>query len=156
LNWNFRFKIYLPRLRAAASSQLERISQAQLAGRQEHILVVEDEPALRTLLAKMLAVLNYQTTLAADGEEALRLIAGDHLRPDLVITDAVMPKMGGKELLRQLKKFKPDLKVLFMSGYTDSAIKHQGEIDVDAPFLQKPFSLSALGLKIKEVLSGKG
>jgi YesN/AraC family two-component response regulator len=92
---------------------------------------------------------------AAAGEEALRLARetnGEKIH--LLLTDVVLPQMGGKELADQLKMFRPDLKVLYTSGYTDYAIVHQGVLDSGTHFLQKPYSLKTLSRKVREVLDG--
>lgn len=148
------FTFYLPWLEAPAKAQTADIISQVERGSQEHILVVEDEEPLRRLLTHMLRTLNYQATLTADGEEALHLIVEEGLRPDLVITDAVMPRLGGAQLAAELAKILPDLKVIFMSGYVDD---RAGPDDLPAglPFLQKPFSLNVLAAKIREVLGEK-
>ncbi len=145
------FTFYLPRLEGKAGVQAATDQIHVVRGNQEHILVVEDEAPLRQLLLNLLNILNYRTTLTVDGEEALRLISQEGLHPDLVITDAVMPKMGGRELAARLREIHPDLKIILMSGYTDA--RESGEdTPVQLPFLQKPFSLNVLAAKIQEVL----
>jgi len=150
------FKVYLPRVRAEFEDRAEVQVEAAAASGAGHILVVEDEASLRLLLERMLGSLNYQVTVAADGLEALELVETRGLRPDLVITDVVMPKMSGRELAERLRQTRPELKVLYMSGYTDNAIVHHGVLDLGTPFLQKPFTLHSLAAKIREVLGSGG
>jgi len=146
------FKVYLPRVLAGSESQEEVVVAEASPSGGEHVLVVEDEASLRGLLDRMLSSLKYRVTVAADGSEALDLIEGRGLRPDLVITDVVMPRMSGRELVERLRKIRPDIKVLFMSGYTDNAIVHHGVLDPGTPFLQKPFNLHSLATKVRELL----
>ncbi|HDI59343.1 MAG TPA: response regulator, partial [Desulfobacteraceae bacterium] len=84
----------------------------------------------------------------------LLLMEKKGLKPDLVITDVVMPKMSGKELADRLRETHPDLKVLYMSGYTDNAIVHHGVLDPGIPFIQKPFTLGDIAEKVRAVLRG--
>jgi CheY-like chemotaxis protein len=123
-------------------------------GGNEHILVVEDEAKLRRLFEATIPSLGYRVTTAANGDEALILVEQRGLKPDLVITDVVMPGMGGVVLMEHLKKIRPDLKVLYMSGYTDNAIVHQGVLDPNTPFIQKPFHIKELAAKIKQIMQG--
>ncbi len=147
-------KIYFPATEAPPAEPEETRGDAApgTRGRGEQILVVEDEESLRKALAKILTRLGYRVTLAANGGEALLLVEEGGLQPDLVLTDVVMPTMGGKELVARLKKSRPDLKALYMSGYTDNAIVHQGVLDPGTPFLQKPFTMETIALRIREVL----
>jgi YesN/AraC family two-component response regulator len=95
----------------------------------------------------------YRVLEAANGEEALRLAQDtDGERIHLLLTDVVLPQMSGKELADQFKSSRPDLKVLYMSGYTDFAVVHQGVLNPGTHFLQKPFSLETLSQKIREAL----
>jgi len=146
------FKIYLPRTEdtpAAGDGQTAGMEAESGAG---HILVVEDECAIRELIGIQLETLGYQVTLAANGGEALLAVEEKGLRPDLLITDVVMPGMSGAVLLERLRKTQPGLKVLFMSGYTDNVIVHQGVLDPGIPFIQKPFSVKALSASVRNVL----
>jgi CheY-like chemotaxis protein len=117
--------------------------------------VVEDETAVRQLLASMLEELHYRVVIAENGDEALHLIEEKGLRPDLIITDMVMPGMGGKSLVEQVRKILPEQKVLYMSGYMDNAIAHHGmldPLDPDTPFIQKPFTIHNVAVNIKHTL----
>ncbi len=147
------FKIYLPRTEAEAVAKDQRVEAAQALGAGEHVLAVEDDPILRELMARMLKRLGYRATLAANGSEALLLVEEKKLRPDLILTDVVMPGMSGKELAERLHQTLPDTKVLYMSGYTDNAIVHHGVLDPGTPFLQKPFRIGDLGSMIESLLS---
>ena len=148
------FTFLLPRLgiqaRAARATGLPR----EKLGNQEHILVVEDEEPVRQLLSNILRVLNYRITLASNGEEALRLLVQEGLRPDLLITDTIMPKMGGRELYAEVRKLLPDLKVIFISGYLAEQAAAE-DLEPTVPLLLKPFSLNLLAAKIQEVLEKK-
>ncbi len=146
------FKIYLPQTQAQQIIQKrESVAEAQRGGG-EHILVVEDEDAVRELLESMLTGLGYRVTPAANGGEALLLVEEKGLNPDLVITDVVMPQMSGRALADRLRRAQPDLKVLFMSGYTDNVIAHHGVLDPGTPFIQKPFSIGDMAAKVQALL----
>ncbi|WP_456441853.1 response regulator, partial [Caldithrix abyssi] len=121
----------------------------------EHILVVEDEEALRNLAGEILKRLGYRVTVAANGGEALLLIEKKGLKPDLLITDVIMPNMSGKELVEILRENHPHLKVLYMSGYTDNAIVHHGVLDAGVHFIQKPFTINDFASKVQQVLQNK-
>ncbi|GBE27945.1 blue-light-activated protein [bacterium BMS3Bbin03] len=146
------FKIYLPRTEDVTEAEVERAGEMQILGGAGHILVVEDEPAIRRLMGLQLESLGYQVTLASNGGEALLAVEEKDLKPDLLITDVVMPGMSGVVLFERLRKTQPDLKVLFMSGYTDNVIVHHGVLDQDTPFIQKPFSLQTLSAVVHKVL----
>jgi nitrogen-specific signal transduction histidine kinase/ActR/RegA family two-component response regulator len=148
------FKIYLPRVEGAPVLRPKR--EAKVArGDGELVLVVEDEPALRGLLAGMIDDLGYRVKVTANGGEAVIAVEEEGMRPDLLITDVVMPGMSGVVLAERLRKSQPDLRTLFMSGYTDNAIVHHGVLDAGTPFLQKPFSVADLASKIEELLSAR-
>lgn len=150
------FKIYLPRTDARPDLKTERDKTPVSRGGEEHILVVEDEANVRNMLESVLKELHYRVTIAGDGEDALHLIKKKGLCPDLIIADVVMPRMGGKLLIEQVRKILPGQKVLYMSGYTDNAIVHQGILDPGTPFIHKPFTFRAISAKVKQVLSEKG
>jgi len=149
------FKIYLPREEAEPIPEVERDVESTRRGGGEHVVVVEDESAVRNLLVRMIEGLNYQVTAAANGGEALLAVEKMSVRPDLLITDVVMPGMGGVDLAESMRKTWPGLKVLYMSGYTDNAIVHQGVLDSETPFIQKPFNARDLAAKIREQLDSE-
>ncbi len=119
----------------------------------ELVLVVEDEPALRGLAMVMIERMGYRTAGAANGAAAIAMVMDEGLRPDLILTDVVMPGMSGHALAKRLSATLPDAKVVYMSGYTDDAIAHQGVLDPGIDFLQKPFSMADLAAKIRSVLA---
>lgn len=149
------FKIYLPKTEEKQESKRDVAGKDTNKGKGEHILVVEDEESLRELIKTILLRLGYKISLAENGGEALLLIEEKGLKPDLIITDVVMPNMSGKELAGRLKKNHPDLKVLFMSGYMENAIVHYGVVDSDIAFIQKPFKLREIATKVQAVLLEK-
>jgi PAS domain S-box-containing protein len=149
------FKIYLPSIHGAgAASRPDRWPGAPQEGR-EAILLVEDEEAVRRIAKLALEAHGYAVVEAANGARAIE-IAEERRHPiQLLLTDVVMPEMGGRQLAERLNEKFPDMKVIFMSGYTDdSAIRH-GIIEEKAVFLQKPFSPAALAKKVRETLDGK-
>jgi len=145
------FKIYLPRVEAEPTPPARR-EPVPACGGGEQVLVVEDELTIRELLQRMLAGLGYRVRAAANGGEALIALEEEGLKPDLLITDVVMPGMSGTALAERLRRVQPGLRVLYMSGYTDDAIVHHGALDSGTPFLQKPFSTSDLAAKVHELL----
>ncbi|MBW2097137.1 MAG: PAS domain S-box protein, partial [Deltaproteobacteria bacterium] len=146
------FKVYLPRSEKQGTMvKKEALSSSQIQG-DETILLVEDDKALRDLATRMLEGFGYTVLPARHGNEALKL-GNDH--PDaihLLLTDVVMPGMDGRDLAEKLQSERPDIKLLFMSGYTDNAVAHHGVLDTGLSFIQKPFAASALARKVREVL----
>ena len=147
------FKVYLPCTLQTPMDRTEPKSETTPQGRGELVLVVEDEPALRNLLNNMLTAHGYRVILAADGIEALAIVEQQNVRPDLVLTDVIMPGMSGKAMAEQLRAQHPELKVLYMSGYTDNAIIHHGVLDSGIPFIHKPFRRTELVAKIANLLA---
>jgi PAS domain S-box-containing protein len=146
------FKIYLPRLDEAAESGLSADVQAALPQGTETILLVEDEEMIRKAAREILEAHGYRVLEAAGGDEALT-IGRDHKHPiQLLMTDVVMPQMNGRELAERLLPLRPQLKVLYMSGYTDDAIVHHGVLEEGTAFLEKPFTAKALTHKVRELL----
>ena len=121
-------------------------------GQDELVLLVEDEMPLRNLFAKMIKSLGYRIEISANGEDALAMVEEKHLKPDLLITDVVMPRMSGKMLADRLLMKYPGMKTLYMSGYTDESIVHHGIVSPDIFFLQKPFDIADLSGKIHEIM----
>jgi hypothetical protein len=118
--------------------------------------LVEDEAALRRIVGEMLTRLGYTIVEAPDSRSAEQ-VAADYGKPiHLLLTDVVMPELGGPDLATILKAGRRDLKVLFMSGYADDTIVQQGVLEVGAAYLQKPFTPDALASKIREVLDKDG
>ena len=150
------FRIYLPRTEARTVRQAEPAPEPVRPGGGEHILVAEDETAVRELIQQMLERLGYRVTVAANGDDALALVTEKGLDPDLVITDVVMPGMSGKELIGRLRAIRPGQRFLYMSGYTDNAIGHHGVLDPDTSFLQKPFNdIRDFAARIGEAIRAK-
>jgi two-component system, cell cycle sensor histidine kinase and response regulator CckA len=147
------FKIYLPCMGKPIDPLPSREKQGLLPGGKETILIVEDEPSVRRLAAQVLARQGYSVLEAASGNEALGLARDRKAkRIDLLLTDVVMPQMGGQELVSQLKNLHPETKVLFMSGYSDTALTGQALINPGKPLLEKPFSPVTLAKKVRETL----
>lgn len=148
------FKVYLPRVDDAIESVRSEQDAAVLPQGTETILVVEDEPGVRSLVCAALEQLGYRVLEASLGSQAL-LMAERHAGPiHLLLTDVVMPQMNGPEVAARLLARRPGVKVLFMSGYADNAIVHHSIIDPGAAFLQKPFDTDVLAYKVRAVLSG--
>ena len=145
------FKIYLPALPEAAAD-VEGPAAVPVLGGQETVLVVEDRTEVRNYAVAVLKSYGYHVIPAEDGGEALLLCEGEHHQIDLVLTDAVMPKLSGWELAQRLEKLQTGIKVLFMSGYTDDVIPHHGAFDKGVHFIHKPFSPEQLAGKVRAVL----
>jgi len=148
------FKIYLPRYGSEDDKRdIQNQSSVKIeSGHGERVLIVEDEPAILTMSKGMLEKLGYTVLVAGRTQEAIQL-ARDHAGTiKLLITDVVMPEMNGRELARQMIQLNPDLKLLFMSGYTANVIAHHGVLDEGVLFIQKPFSMKELAAKVHEAL----
>lgn len=147
------FKTYLPSVHAA-NSKLPKLTTVEGSTPRgcETILLVEDEPAVRQSEREFLLLNGYLVLEASDGEDALHLASGFNGPIHLMISDVVMPRIGGAKLADQLRSLRPDLKVLFVSGYAEATVLRQGGIDLATGFLQKPFSLKTLARKIREVI----
>jgi PAS domain S-box-containing protein len=146
------FKIYLPRYCAAGEIPAGIQPYKPVPGGNETILLVEDEPAVLNLTRMILQRKGYSVLSAATPAEAID-IAGSHAdKIHLLMTDVVMPGMNGRDLARRLTALYPDIRCLFMSGYTANVIAHQGVLDEGVAFIQKPFSMKNLADKLREVL----
>ena len=148
------FKIYLPVVHDQAIARPTVPIETNTHGT-ETILLVEDEAAVRNSTREFLALNGYTVIEAKDGEEAVQVSRGYAGKIDIVVTDVVMPKMGGAQVAERLAMERPLTKVLFVSGYAESTILRHGVIDVGTRFLQKPFSLKGLARKIREVMESK-
>lgn len=145
-----RFDVHLPRL--AADNVAARDGRQTLSGGSETVLVVEDEPALREVTVRSLRSLGYGVLEAAEGNDALHVAERFAGRIDLLLSDVVMPGLGGRKLAEQLCAMRPELKVLYTSGYADRAFLKQTALKSTPGFLQKPFSLASLAAKVREAL----
>jgi len=146
-----KFQIYLPRVEGIAEKHAPQSTPAILGG-SETVLLVEDEESVRQLVRDTLTAKGYRVVEAENGEAGLAAAAQHQGKIDLVITDVVMPGIGGRELIKQLAELRPETKVLYLSGYTEDAIISEGTIEREAAFLQKPFTLKSLSQKVREVL----
>ncbi|HSM00661.1 MAG TPA: PAS domain S-box protein [Candidatus Limnocylindria bacterium] len=146
------FKVLLPGEEAVAELEEKEVAYLYPSGGKETVLVVEDEKLVRDLVREILSHHGYDVLEASRGAEALE-VSGRQKGPiHLLISDVVMPGMTGPELARRLTALRPEMGVLFMSGYTDDTILHHGVFEHGAEYLQKPFKASALGAKVRKVL----
>jgi PAS domain S-box-containing protein len=150
-------KIYLPRYTGEPRLDHDDASEsAEVEGRVgETILIVEDDPDVRAYLVEALRDLNYRTLSAPDAPAALRIIEHKDARIDLLLSDVVLPGMKGRELMAQARQCRPDLKVLFMTGYSRNAIVHQGRLDPGIEMIQKPMSQRDLAGRIRDMLDAE-
>lgn len=146
------FKIYLPAGETSAKGLAVAPANLAIRGGNETILLVEDEEGVRKLARTALQGKGYTILEAGHGSEALSLFEQHQGLVDLLVTDVVMPQISGRELAEQLKAFQPQLKVLFMSGYTDDSIVRHGLLAAKVDYLSKPFALDTLASKVREVL----
>jgi CheY-like chemotaxis protein len=148
------FKLYLPRSTETEATERKPATDEVPVARDETVLVVEDDPDLRTLAVALLSNLGYQVMEAATGAAALEQL-GTTARVNLLLTDVVLPGgMNGRELAAEAEQCAPGLPVLYMSGYTEDAIMHHGRLDADAKLLQKPFSKADLARAVRKILDG--
>ncbi|WP_281797081.1 hybrid sensor histidine kinase/response regulator [Desulforhabdus amnigena] len=146
------FKIYLPRhVDNVVDPQEESLAEIAM-GHGETILIVEDEVAILNLSRAMLERLGYTLLTASTVNEAMRLAEEHSGEIHLLITDVIMPEMNGRDLADQMHTLYPDIKILFMSGYTANVIAHHGVLDEEVRFIQKPFSIEELAAKVREAL----
>ncbi|WP_447975046.1 ATP-binding protein [Nitrospira sp. Kam-Ns4a] len=150
------FKIYLPRVDEAVEPEPAALADPGLPRGNETILLVEDEPGVRMLVRDTLELQGYTVLEARHGIEAL-VLSSRHPGPvHLLLTDVVMPQMSGREVAAQLLAARPDVKVLYMSGYAENSVVHHGILDPGTAFLQKPFTPDVLVRRVREVLDGAG
>ncbi len=149
------FFVYLPRVEDAAEEIRPAKAQANETDGCETVLLVEDEESVRELVRLTLVSRGYKVLEAGDGERALSIAGAAKENIDILITDVVMPGIGGRELAKELVSLRPGLTVLFLSGYTEDAVIAQGTPDPGIAFLQKPFTLQNLARKVREVLRAR-
>ncbi|HEX7619330.1 MAG TPA: ATP-binding protein, partial [Verrucomicrobiae bacterium] len=150
------FKIYFPRVDKPVEVTAGSDQTGPLPRGTETLLVVEDEPSVRHLAWKVLAALGYQVLRAKNGQDALHLVHEHKGLPiRLVVTDVMMPVMGGKVMADWLKATYPDLKILFTSGYTDDAIAQQGVLEPGVAFLPNPYTPAVLARKVRAMLDNE-
>jgi two-component system, cell cycle sensor histidine kinase and response regulator CckA len=152
------FRIYLPRVEDALEPVGTVDTSSSQNGGSETVLLVEDEESVRQLVRETLESKGYKVIEADNGEAALRIVSTHSGKIDMLITDVVMPGMSGRELSARLCASRPQTKVLYLSGYTEDAIGHDGVVDPHphTAFLQKPFTLQVLSRKVREVLGELG
>ncbi len=147
------FKVYLPRIAEIASPSFNQDQYEYLPYGTETVLVVEDEPSVRTFVVRTLRKQGYHVLEAANGDEAFR-VAQIHTGTEihLLLTDVVMPRLSGRDLADQIRTIYPNIRVLFTSGYTDNLMVHRGVLEPHMAFLPKPFSPNMLARKVRDVL----
>lgn len=151
------FRAYFPRVdgREETVAAQDSLGLPRAEHGQETILLVEDETNLRRLARQYLETQGYKILEAEDGAAALQIVDGHQGTIDLLLTDVIMPGMNGRELATHVIKLLPDVRVLYMSGYTENAVGHDGTLDAGINLLQKPFSLPALKDRVREVLDSE-
>jgi CheY-like chemotaxis protein len=149
------FKIYLPLAGTRTTPMPAERRPVELRGGNETILVVEDEDVVRTLACRGLREQGYTVLEAKHGLDALEQVERNHQRIDLVISDVVMPELSGRELGTRLAVLRPELPVLYMSGYTGDDVIQRGLLEPGVPFQQKPFTPEGLARKVREMLDGR-
>jgi CheY-like chemotaxis protein len=150
-------RIFLPRLAAGEAQRapgLEIDSSISVGARAsgETILIAEDDASVRSYVVEALRELDYRVIEADDGTAALTKLSEPNLQLDLLLTDVVMPGINGRELADQAKAIRPHIKVLFMTGYSQDAIVHQGRLDPDIELIEKPFGRTTLAARVRSML----
>ncbi|MEQ1643782.1 MAG: PAS domain S-box protein [Pyrinomonadaceae bacterium] len=148
------FKIYLPRVEEGVERPKWHDGGSETDRGTETILLVEDEAVVRRLVYDILTGNGYTVLEAANGKTALEICSSYDGRIDMMLTDVIMPSMSGVELKQAVAALLPDIKVMFMSGYTDDAVADRGVLDADAAFIEKPFTPDALSRQVRKVLQG--
>jgi len=149
------FNVYLPQAGPACAASIEAAIETDAEGGSETILVVEDEETVRLLARRILEGCGYRVLDAQSAGDALLLCEKHAGTIDVLLTDVVMPRMSGRELAERLRPLRPDMKVLYMSGYTDDAVTRHGIRNSDVAFLQKPITPHTLTRKLREVIDSK-
>jgi ligand-binding sensor domain-containing protein/signal transduction histidine kinase/FixJ family two-component response regulator len=146
------FKVYLPRADGELETTPQPVGIRSIPRGEETILLVEDEPTVRAVARHVLLACGYRVLEAEDGLEALQVARAYSGRIHLLASDVVMPNLGGRQLAEELQRQRTDVRILFLSGYTDDAVLRHGVLEAGVPFLQKPYTPSALVSKVREVL----
>ncbi len=147
-----RFEVFLPQTAEAVGATVRPVDVSPQPGHDEWLLVVEDERAMRDMLREALETLGYRVRLAANGGEALIAVEEERMEPDLLVTDIVMPGMSGVVLAERLRRSRPGLRVLFMSGYADERVRQT--LPAGSPLLEKPFGTADLAASVSAALAG--
>jgi len=150
------FQIYLPQVAEKAETSESKKPQRDRKQGSETVLLVEDDAAVRELVDSMLTAQGYNVLVSRDPQDVETICERHTGRIHLLLTDMVLPGMSGREIAKRVGSLRPDVKVLFMSGYTDDALAHSHGFEEPFAFLQKPFSSVTLATKIREVLDADG
>jgi len=145
------FKLYFPMAEVPAEAAAATRGMLELRG-SETVLLCEDEDRIRKLVLAMLSKQGYKVLEAETPEVAIRLVREHHGPIDLLLTDIVMPQISGNDLAKTVQEMRPEVKVLYMSGYTDNRVNTSWVLDPDVPFLHKPFTAAGLMQKVREAL----
>ena len=146
------FRVYLPKYESAVESSAEIKPHRAFPRGEQTVMVVDDEDTIRNFVCRILQSEGYAVLQARNGEEALMLYERHESPIHLLLTDVVMPKMGGRQLYDQLRVAQPDLNVLFMSGHTEDTVIRHGVLESETHFIEKPFMFSALACAVRDVL----
>ncbi|MDL1963258.1 MAG: response regulator [Deltaproteobacteria bacterium] len=146
------FKVYLPKIKVDAVPEEKEQTHVYALGGSETVLIVEDDARLLKFAQKVLQSHGYRILAAENGEEALKVGKAHEGQIHLLLTDVVMPKMGGKKVAERLQSLYPRMKVIYMSGYTDNAIVHHGVLAPELNFIQKPFTPEGLACRVREAI----
>jgi two-component system cell cycle sensor histidine kinase/response regulator CckA len=146
------FKVYLPQAEAVDADPVLGPTVARFPRGNETVVLVDDDEGVRAVSRRILLRAGYTVLSAADGVEAMRLISESAAPVHVLITDVVMPGLGGRELVAHVRETHPDLRVLFVSGYTEEGIRRHGVLDTESAFLEKPFTPERLAQTVREVL----
>jgi CheY-like chemotaxis protein len=146
------FEVYLPACLPGTVETTTAKRREEIPSGTETVLLVEDEPAVRLLTANVLRTLGYEVLEASNGDEAVRIAEESVRKIDLMISDVVMPHSGGRQAVERVREKMPDVRVLFVSGYTDDAVVRHGVLEAEMPFLHKPFTPPMLAKKVREIL----
>jgi CheY-like chemotaxis protein len=143
------FTVYLP---CVEQDQEARDSETDVPGGDEVVLVVEDEAEVRRMTCNMLRGLGYDVLAASDGKSAIKMIEKTGNAVDLVLSDVVMPRMGGPECAEHLRSLRPELPIVYMSGHAERSLLRHGAFDIDTKLIQKPFTLKELSTTVRKAL----